>query len=398
MGQGMHCPPFSRRSFLQLSAVASGALATRVVTEPMLAWSAQSSIPANAILINSNENPLGPCEAARVAASAMVAQGGRYQWELTDKLVETFAAMHGLKPENIHAFPGSSEPLHYTVMAHTSPQKSYVAGDPGYEAGLFSAKLSGARIVNVPLTKSYAHDVKAMLAAAPDAGVFYICTPNNPTGTLTSHSEIEYLLDKKPKDSIVLVDEAYIHFSDAPSAIDLVKAGKDLIVLRTFSKIYGMAGLRCGFAIGRADLLDKMHDAGGWNSMPTTGVVAATASLKDQQLVPERKRINAEIRQQTFDWLDRNGYAYIPSQSNFFLLDTKRPGKDTIDAMTRQNVVIGRVWPSMPTWVRVTVGTQPEMEAFQTALKKVMQGTAVGSLSPQPKLSRVLLDGLPVRA
>ena len=91
-----------------------------------------------------------------------------------------------------------------------------------------------------------------MLAAAPDAGVFYVCTPNNPTGTLTSHSDIEYLVENKPKNSIVLVDEAYIHFSDAPSAIDLVKAGKDVIVLRTFSKLYGMAGLRCGMAIGTA--------------------------------------------------------------------------------------------------------------------------------------------------
>jgi len=389
---------FSRRSFLQSSAALASAATLRVLTEPMLAWAAQGSIPANAILINSNENPLGPCEAARAAACSMVAQGGRYQWDLTTNLVETFAGMHGLKPENVHAFPGSSEPLHYTVMAYTSPHRSYVTADPGYEAGLFSSKQSGARIVSVPLTKSHAHDVKAMLAAAPDAGVFYICTPNNPTGTLTSHSDIEYLLEKKPKDSVVLVDEAYIHFSDAPSAIDLVKAGKDLIVLRTFSKIYGMAGLRCGFAIGRADLLDKMHDCGGWNSMPTTGVMAAMASLKDQQLVPERKRINAEIRQQTFDWLDRNGYSYIPSQSNFFLLDTKRPGKDTIDAMTRQNVVIGRVWPSMPTWVRITVGTQSEMEAFQSALKKVMNGTAVGGLLPQPKRSWGHMDGFPVRA
>jgi histidinol-phosphate aminotransferase len=328
----------------------------------------------------------------------MIPQGGRYQWDLTDKLVETFAAMHGLKPENVHAFPGSSNPLHYTVMAYTSATRSYVAGEPGYEAGPMAAQQSGARIVSVPLTKNYAHDVKAMLAMAPDAGVFYVCTPNNPTGTLTSHSDIEYLLEKKPKDSVVLVDEAYIHFSDAPSVIDLVKADKDLIVLRTFSKLYGMAGLRCGFAIGRPDLLEKMHDRGGWNSMPTTAVTAATASLQDSQVVPERRRINAAIRQQTFEWLDRKGYSYIPSQSNFFMLDTRRPGKDAIDAMARQNVVIGRVWPTMPTWVRVTVGTQPEMDAFQTAFKKVMDGTAVGSLTAPAKISRRNIDGLPIRA
>ncbi len=389
-----HLRPFSRRSFLHVSAAASAALTTRVVTEPMLAWAGKQAAPKNAVLINSNENPLGPCENARAAASAMVPQGGRYQWNLTDDLVEYFAGMHGLKPDYVHAFPGSSEPLHYTVMAFTSPKRSYVSADPGYEAGLYSSKMSGARTVNVPLTKSYAHDVKAMLAAAPDAGVFYICTPNNPTGTLTSHSDIEYLLEKKPKESIVLVDEAYIHFSDAESAIDLVKADKDLIVLRTFSKLYGMAGLRCGFAIGRPDLLSRMHDNGGWNSMPTTAVVAALASLKDPQVMPARKRINAEIREQTFHWLDRNGYAYIPSQSNCFLLDTKRPGKDVIDAMTHLNVIIGRVWPVMPTWVRITVGTENEMEQFQAAFKRVMDGTAVGKLRRPAKDLRQHLDGI----
>jgi histidinol-phosphate aminotransferase len=385
--------PFSRRAFLHLSTAASAALTVRIATEPMLAWAGHTSIPKEAILINSNENPLGPSEGARAAATAVVPQGGRYQWDLTDKLVETFAEMHGLKPDYVHAFPGSSEPLHYTLMAYTSPSKSYVTADPGYEAGLFTSKLSGARVVKVPLTATYAHDVKGMLAAAPDAGVFYICTPNNPSGTLTRHSDIEYLLEKKPKGSIVLVDEAYIHFSDAQSAIDLVKADRDLIVLRTFSKLYGMAGLRCGFAIGRPDMLEKMHDLGGWNSMPVPAVVAATASLKDPQLVPNRKRINAAIREQTFQWLDRNGYTYIPSQSNCFLLDTKRPGKDVIDAMARQNVIIGRIWPVMPTYVRITVGTAPEMEQFQMAFKKVMDGTAVGNLRSPRKNLRQHLDG-----
>jgi histidinol-phosphate aminotransferase len=388
--------PFSRRAFLHLSTAASAALTLRIVTEPMLAWAGHNAISKDAILINSNENPLGPSEGARAAASAVVPQGGRYQWDLTDKLVETFAEMHGLKPDYVHAFPGSSEPLHYTLMAYTSPSKSYVTADPGYEAGLFTSKLSGARVVKVPLTATYAHDVKAMLAAAPDAGVFYICTPNNPSGTLTSHSDIEHLLEKKPKGSIVLVDEAYIHFSDAQSAIDLVKADRDLIVLRTFSKLYGIAGLRCGFAVGRPDMLEKMHDLGGWNSMPVPAVVAATASLKDPQLVPDRKRINAAIREQTFQWLDRNGYRYIPSQSNCFLLDTKRPGKDVIDAMARQNVIIGRIWPVMPTYVRITVGTGPEMEQFQAAFKKVMDGTAVGSLSRPRRNLRNHLDGLAI--
>ena len=226
----------------------------------------------------------------------------------------------------------------------------------------------------MPLTKTYAHDVKAMLTAAPDAGVFYVCQPNNPTGTLTSRSDVEYLAENKPKNSIVLVDEAYIHFSDAPSAIELVKAGKDVIVLRTFSKIYGMAGLRCGFAIARPDLLEKLHNYGGYNFMPVTAVAAASASLKDPQLVADRKRTNQQVRAATFKWLDGNGYSYIPSVANFFLLDTKRPAKEVITAMAQQNVIIGRVWPAMPTYSRITVGTSNEMEQFQAALQKVMKG------------------------
>lgn len=367
-------PHFSRRSFLHLSAAASAAAAFRGMTEPMLAAAARRRPHSkDAVLIDANENPLGPCQSARDAMSAILPLGGRYSDNLTDELVSTFAQQQGLNPDWIYCTAGSTPPLVLSVLAFTSPQKSYVNADPCFESGMRMASVAGARVVNVPLTKTYAHDVKAMLAAAPDAGVFYICNPNNPTGTLTPHSDIEYLAANKPKDSIVLVDEAYIHLAEMPSSLDLVKAGKDVIVLRTFSKVYGMAGLRCGFVIARPDLLEKVVARGGQNFMPVTAIVAATASLKDPQLVSERRRINATIRQQTFQWLDRNGYAYIPSESNCFLLDTRRPGKEVRDAMANQNVLIGRVWPIMPTHVRITVGTQEEMEKFQAAFQKVMK-------------------------
>jgi len=367
-------PRFSRRSFLHLSAAASAATAFRFMTEPMLAAAARRRPhSADAVMIDSNENPLGPCQAAREAMAGMIPQGGRYCDNLTDDLVNTFAQNEGLNPEWVHSTVGSTPPLSLAVLAFTSAQRSYVTADPGFETGMMMAGVTGARVVKVPLTKTYAHDVKAMLAAAPDAGVFYICNPNNPTGTLTSHSDIEYLVANKPKDSIVLVDEAYIHFSEAPSTLDLLKAGKDVIVLRTFSKVYGMAGIRCGFIVARPDLTEKVMARGGWNFMPITACAAATASLKDPQLVPERRRINATIRQKTFEWLDRNGYSYVPSEANFFLLDTKRPGKEVRDAMAKENVMIGRVWPSMPNHVRVTVGTQEDMERFQAAFQKVMK-------------------------
>ena len=385
--------PFSRRSFLRLSAAAA---ACQIVTEPMLAAATRRTPTKGGIMIDSNENPLGPSQSAREAISSIIPQGGRYLDNLTDELIHIFAEQESLNPDYVHAFPGSTPALHFAVISFTSSQRSYVTADPGYEAGMHAAASAGARVVKVPLTKTHSHDVKAMLAAAPDAGLFYICNPNNPTGTLTPHSDLEYLVENKPRGSIVVVDEAYIHFCDAPSALDLLKAGKAVVVLRTFSKAYGMAGLRCGFAVANPDLLDKIVDHSGWNFMPITALVAASASLKEPGLVPERKRVNAAIRQKTFRWLDQNGYSYIRSESNCFQLDTKRPGKEVIDAMAEQKVFIGRTWPAMPTWVRITVGTHDEMQQFQAAFQKVMRGTTAFSLQPARPARNVRRNGVPL--
>lgn len=349
------------------------------------------------MIIDANENPLGPCSLAREAIAKIAGDSGRYSFWLTEDLGKRFAEQQSLKPDYVRAFPGSGEPLHFSVLAFSSTARSYVTADPGYEAGMHAAKISGARVVKTPLTASYAHDVKAMLGAAPDAGLFYVCTPNNPTGTLTPHSDIEYLVEHKPKGSIVLVDEAYIHFSDATTALDLVKTDKDVLVLRTFSKIYGMAGLRCGLAIGRPDLLAQISSFSGWNSLPVTAVAAALTSLDDATLVPERKRINAAVRNETFAWLDRNHYSYVPSVSNCFMLDTKRPAKEVIDAMAARNVFVGRAWPAWPTHVRITVGTKSEMEKFQVAFQEVMQSKpAHNAIAPERGLW-TNLDGRRVR-
>ncbi len=393
MSHGDPLHSFSRRNFLNLAVAASATVAcSTILTERMLALPHNHHYQPGAIAIDSNENPLGPSQAAREAITAIIPNGGRYSDWLTDELVATFSENTGLPADHIAAYAGSSEPLHYTVLAFTSPAKSYVTADPGYEAGMFAARVSGARVVKVPLlTSNYSHDVKAMLAQAPDAGLFYVCTPNNPTGTLTSHVDIEYLLEHKPEGSIVMVDEAYIHFADgATSAIDLVKAGKDVVVLRTFSKIYGMAGLRCGFSIARPDLQQEIGRYHGFNPMPITAVVAANASLKDSSLVPERKQINSATRERVFDWLRTNGYSFIPSQSNCFMLNTQRDGKQVIEAMRQQKVYIGRIWPIMPTYVRVTVGTPAEMDQFQTAFARVMKGEVVGKAPSKPaKTSKI---------
>jgi len=243
--------------------------------------------------------------------------------------------------------------------------------DPGYEAGGRAAAFVGARVHKVPLAKDYSHDVRAMVGADPHAGVIYICNPNNPTGTLTPRAGIEYALAHKPKGSILLLDEAYIHFSDAPSCADLVAADKELIILHTFSKLYGMAGLRAGVAVGRPDLIGKLERY-GTGPLPVAGMMAATASLNVRTLVPERRRLNREVRADVFDFLHRHGVGFVPSESNCFMLDARRPAGEFVAAMAKEGVFVGRVWPAWPNNSRITVGTREEMAKFKTALLKVM--------------------------
>ena len=245
-------------------------------------------------------------------------------------------------------FAGSSDPLHRAVLAFTGPDKSYVVADPGYEAGARAARFIGAKTISVPLRKDYAHDVSAMAQADPDAGLIYVCNPNNPTGSITPKEDIEYLVAHKPKDAIVLLDEAYIHLSkNAEPASALVAAGKDVIILRTFSKLYGMAGLRAGAALGRPDLLAKLRGYGA-GALPVTGMVGAIASLKAKGLVEERRDVIADIREETAAWLVKKGFSVLPSEANMLMVDVRRPGREVFQAMLKEKVVIGRTWPSMP--------------------------------------------------
>ncbi len=364
---------FSRRHLGRLASFLAGGAALSLYNEPALAQLSMipGGMPADAVKINANENPLGPCHEAAEAIYGVVRNGGRYMYEETFNLQRTLAEQEGLKPEYVQAFAGSSAPLHQSVLAFTSPDKPFVIADPGYEAGERAAQFLGTPVKRVPLTKTYAHDVKAMATAAPNAGLIYVCNPNNPTGTLTSRADIDYLLANKPAGSILLLDEAYIHLSGAASASDLVAADKDVIILRTFSKIYGMAGLRAGAAFGRPDLLKKImpYSAG---ALPVTGMVGATASLKVKNLVPERAKIIKGVREDVFAFLDKNKFQYVPSVSNKFMVNVNRPGREIVTAMANQKVYIGRVWSAWPTYVRVSIGTPEEMAKFKTAFLKVM--------------------------
>jgi histidinol-phosphate aminotransferase len=366
---------FTRRQLGRVASVLTAGAALPFYNEGAMAQESFSirgrALPAGAVRISSNENPLGPCPEALQAITEVAKFGGRYsphgeQGEFINAVAET----EGVKPEYVYPYAGSSDPLHRSVCAFVSPTKSMVMGDPGYESGARTAEFVGAKVHRVPLRKDYSHDVKAMVAADPKAGLFYICNPNNPSGTLTSREDIEWLLSNKPKGSILLLDEAYVHFSKAPLGSDLVAKDKDVVILRTFSKAYGMAGIRAGMAIARPDLLEQLRPY-GTGMLPITGLAAATASLKVKNLISERRKINADVREDVFNWLEQKKFTYVPSVSNKFMLETHKPGMQTVEAMRKQNVYIGRVWPAWPTHVRVTIGTQDEMNKFKAALLKV---------------------------
>ena len=398
----------SRRSFLRTLGAASAAAATL----PAMAYGQNQQAPgpqganqrnrggmsdmgervplgADVVIISSNENPLGPAQSALTALCATAPMGGRYHQEETSKTVAVVNEMFGLKRGYVGLFPGSGGPLDLALMSNIGPDKPLVMGDPSYEQGTRAAMTMKAPLFAVPLTMTYAHDVKAMLAAHPSPGAYYIVNPNNPTGTMTPKADIAWLVANKPKGAVVIIDEAYHHFSNDESSISFVSDDKDVIVLRTFSKIYGMAGIRAGLAIARPDLLQKFSTvAPAVRSLASISIVsaaAARASLQDKDLVPLRRKINGDIREETLAFMSKKGYKVLPgSQANFFMVDVGRPGAEFHKSMLEEKISIGRTWASLPNMVRVTVGTKDEMAKFQTAFVKCMDkkpDTANGAAS-----------------
>lgn len=379
MTEAFRANPLTRRSLARLAGAIAAGGAIPVFTEPLLAQMAAKTgtrnarvpMPADAVKINANENPDGPCPEAAEAIHNVIRSSGRYLYEHTFELTIAIAQREGLAPDYIQPFAGSSDALHRFVLACTSPSRSFVVADPGYEAGERAARLSGAHVRQVKLTSGYAHDVKAMASVDPKAGLIYVCNPNNPTGTLTPHADIEWLLNNKPTGSVLLVDEAYLQYSDAAGCTDLVAQDKEIVVLRTFSKLFGMAGLRAGVAVGRPDLLARIKPwAAG--SLPVTAMVGATASLQVKNLVSRRRRAMRELREETFSFLAKHNIGFIPSQANFFMIDAQRSGGDFVAAMAKQNVFVGRVWEAMPNHSRITIGSADDMARFQQAVLKAL--------------------------
>ena len=253
-------------------------------------------------------------------------------------------------------------------------QGKLIAAEPTFEAILEYSKANGAEVVKIPLTSSFAHDV-AKMGGAAKKGLIYICNPNNPTASITPKNDLREFIAKTLPGTMILVDEAYFHYADGPdyeSVIPLVKDHPNLIVARTFSKIYGMAGLRCGYGVAQPETIKRMHGFQMWDSVNVMALAAASASLDDVDQVNNGRKLTSEAKSFTTSELDKMGYKLIPSQANFIMFDCKRPVVPIIKAMKERNVQVGRLFPALPNHMRLTIGKHSEMESFVSAFKQVM--------------------------
>jgi len=328
------------------------------------------------IRITSNENPMGPSKEGIEAMARVAPLGWRYNPQGENLEFEgLLQSTENVKPGYVDGYPGSSVPLANCAPAFTSPTRAWVMGQPGYGNG--AGRFVGNKVIQVPLRKDYSHDVQAMIKADPNAGAYYICNPNNPTGTMTSREDFEYILANKKKDAVLIIDEAYIHFAGPEMmSTELVRQDKDVVVLRTFSKIYGMAGLRAGALYGRPDLLAKVSEYGKGGHLPVTATACAAASMKvGPSLMKERLGINKRNRELAFEHLDKLGVTYTASTSNFFMMSVKgMTGVQVGEAMAAKKIMLaGNRWPEWPQHIRVTVGTYEEMTKFNAALDQVIK-------------------------
>jgi histidinol-phosphate aminotransferase len=369
----MNTMPISRRDFARL--LSAGAAAALV--RPAVSFATQPEhIPASSdvVRLSANENPYGPSPKALKAMTDSYPIACRYPDEHNNILIDKLAKLNGVNHEQILLGDGSSEILKLCAETFTGEKRGpLVAADPTFEAILEQAKVNGAEVVKVPLTSTYAHDLPKMLSAAK-GGLIYICNPNNPTASITPKRELRDFMARAPRETMVLVDEAYFHFADSPeyeSVISMVRDYPNLLVARTFSKIYGMAGLRCGYGVGQKETIQRMRPYQMWDSVNIMALAAASASLDDADQVPNGQRLNKEAKAFTISELNKLGYEVIPSQANFIMFDCKRPVVPLIQAMKQQHVQVGRLFPALPNHMRLTIGKKSEMESFLNAFKQV---------------------------
>jgi histidinol-phosphate aminotransferase len=333
---------------------------------------------AEPVLLYRNENPYGPSEKVVAAMRESAAGGNRYPRTEYDTLVDKLAALHKVKREQIVLGCGSGEILCMAAMTFLKPGKKLVEAAPTFPALGKLAQTAAIEVADVPLNPRYEHDLPAMLgkvasssgaaASSSGTGLVYIVNPNNPTGTITPRKDIEAFLARLPGDITVLIDEAYHHFaapgSDYESFLDRPVSDPRVIVARTFSKIYGLAGMRIGYAVASVENAKRLASGfPGW-SVSVVSARAASVALDDVEHVRLGLKRNADDRQEFMTQAAARKLSVIPSQTNFVMMNPQRPPDEVIAHLKKHNILIGPKYPALDKYIRVSLGKPEEMKIF----------------------------------
>jgi histidinol-phosphate aminotransferase len=362
----------SRRGFLR--SIGAGTAASAALQWPAFGLASafeppRAGQPEGPILLYSNENAYGP--SAKVVDAIKSAADGvnRYPRMKYGSLIEHIAASHDVKPDQILLGAGSTEILRVAAFAFLGNDKQLIHASPTFEAMEHYARSAGAEAIPVPLTPVFAHDLSGMLSrATASTSLVYICNPNNPTASLTPRKDLENFIAKLPASTVVVIDEAYHHFAGQSgsyaSFIDHPIQDDRVIVARTFSKVYGMAGLRLGYAVASPKLIQQMRRFTNEDNINAIATYAAFTALSDPDSVNEQIRRNANDRQEFFNQAMARMLKPIDSHTNFVMMNTYHPTEDVIQHFRQHNILIGRRFPPMDTFIRVSLGRPEEMVAF----------------------------------
>lgn len=333
--------------------------------------------PNSIIKLASNENPLGPSPRALEAIKEHFSDIRLYPDSDSYELRNAIAAHLNVAADKVIVGRGSDEIMHFLSLAYLEPDDEVVMGDPPFSMYEISTLLMGAKPVKVPLN-NFAHDLPAMADAITSrTKLVYIANPHNPTGAINTRAELETFLARVPDSVLVILDDAYHQYvtqPDYPDSLEYTRAGKNVLVLHTFSKIYSLAGLRVGYGVSRRpEVLAALNQVREPFNVANLAQWAAIASLEDTEQVTRGRAINEAGKIQLYEAFARLELPYVPTQSNFILLDVKHPCREVFNLLLRQGVIVrtGDIF-GYPTMIRVTIGSTEENEKFLTALAKAL--------------------------
>ncbi len=363
--------PFSRRNFLSTLGLGATAAAVGFSGLERIAYGEPPRVPVvgGPILLYANENAYGMFPSVQKACQEGLQVANRYPFQIYQDVIDRIAAYNKVSSKQVLLGNGSTEVLAMASRAFTGPGRKLVAAVPTFESSLNYSRHCGAQVTQVPLTAGYAHDLDAMLAGAgSDAGLVYLCNPNNPTASLTPRREIESFIGKVPRSTYVVIDEAYHHFAaGSPDYISFIDEPVDdprIIVARTFSKIYGMAGLRLGYSVATPETTALLAKCQLEDNANMVALHAALAALDDDAAMHAAVARNAADRAEFARQAQRRNLRPIPSHANFAMIETGRPVRELIQHFQRDNILVGRPFPRMENFLRVSFGKPDEMTAF----------------------------------